>query len=275
VIDLITQYIPLNQMNSISNSAGHSNNITIINLIDKKGSQGLLGKWLYASLQLVSRGNVNTFLEQNERKEKANLLTKGKVLLSTQDEASIALQKLYHYHDVLPSRIECDSSLNNRSKISVTAFKMPLNNFDINVVQSSQSKWNNQRLLKSSAMEKLSVLLNYVWFDYHKQCKGGKVDMLQALFPYVNNSLHGSNGYFLRYNSEENLSNGFTKFKYFYGRENINQVKYQQNIIRTNCVDCLDRTNVVQVVIAFVIRYFILYVFSFSILLISWICYRR
>lgn len=37
------------------------------------------------------------------------------------------------------------------------------------------------------------------------------------------------------------------KFSYFLQDDNGNEVLKQTGIVRTNCIDCLDRTNVVQV----------------------------
>ena len=66
--------------------------------------------------------------------------------------------------------------------------------------------------------------VGFEWFDFHKECRGMKFEnvsiLMKKLAPKVEEI-----GYFV-------LSHG--------------QERHQNGIIRTNCMDCLDRTNVVQ-----------------------------
>ncbi|XP_022656835.1 synaptojanin-1-like isoform X2 [Varroa destructor] len=62
-------------------------------------------------------------------------------------------------------------------------------------------------------------------FDYHAQCKGGKQD----------NLIH------LKYNIEKQLND----YSFFY-HDGQETTKEQTGCFRTNCLDCLDRTNCVQ-----------------------------
>ncbi|KAG9287679.1 hypothetical protein G9A89_000091 [Geosiphon pyriformis] len=66
----------------------------------------------------------------------------------------------------------------------------------------------------------------YIEFDFHKECKGMKYENIGKLV--------------------KSLDNNFNVIGYFWkdGQEHVNL--WQKGIFRTNCIDCLDRTNVVQ-----------------------------
>lgn len=78
-----------------------------------------------------------------------------------------------------------------------------------------------------------SIQLKYIWFDFHHETKQkGKWQNLSKLIKIIDDILlPSSNGYFCRLSSGEIIS-------------------WQNYIIRTNCMDNLDRTNVVQSIIA-------------------------
>lgn len=74
--------------------------------------------------------------------------------------------------------------------------------------------------------ERSGVPMNYVWFDFHAECKQkGKWANLSKLVKRIDESFQ-SQGYF--------------------SKSTTGEIKYQKGIIRTNCMDNLDRTNVVQ-----------------------------
>lgn len=80
-------------------------------------------------------------------------------------------------------------------------------------------------------LEKYSDLWKYVEFDFHLQCRNMAYHNIDKLVEELKEELN-SFGYF-----EGDISNGKV-------------IKTQTGIIRTNCMDCLDRTNVVQSVLA-------------------------
>lgn len=75
----------------------------------------------------------------------------------------------------------------------------------------------------------------FQWFDYHANCRGGNLTQLQALVA-----------------QNEDMLQRFGYFEALYGVDELTQSlrvrirATQKGVIRTNCVDCLDRTNVVQ-----------------------------
>jgi len=81
--------------------------------------------------------------------------------------------------------------------------------------------------------------IDYVWFDFHGECKNMKWENLSKLVSIVKEKMMGY-GHFMA-----ELDVGFGQ------RELINKdtcriTSTQAGVMRTNCMDCLDRTNVVQ-----------------------------
>ena len=79
--------------------------------------------------------------------------------------------------------------------------------------------------------------LKYVWFDFHDECKNLKYENLARLVDHISREL-SNYGYF----HIERKNNASVRD---YSSKNS-----QKGIIRSNCMDCLDRTNVVQSVFA-------------------------
>lgn len=79
--------------------------------------------------------------------------------------------------------------------------------------------------------------IKHIWYDFHAECKGGRWDKLSSLLDQVTPTLNGQ-GYFsvVPTTSEEEDSDS-TDWE-------VKSV--QDGVVRTNCMDCLDRTNVVQ-----------------------------
>jgi hypothetical protein len=89
--------------------------------------------------------------------------------------------------------------------------------------------------IDSPETRKVQSILNpdsvsHIWFDFHAECKKGRWDRLKYLLDDVRPCLD-SHGYFCAIPSSESL---------------WEIVRLQNGVVRTNCMDCLDRTNVVQ-----------------------------
>ncbi|MCJ1306474.1 hypothetical protein MMC25_000117 [Agyrium rufum] len=92
-------------------------------------------------------------------------------------------------------------------------------------------------VLEPSGRENAFDRLHYVYFDFHNETKGLKWHRSLLLLEQLKQGLIDG-GYFRAVNMP-----GDTK-------GNV-EVRYQQTaVVRTNCMDCLDRTNVVQTMIA-------------------------
>lgn len=73
-------------------------------------------------------------------------------------------------------------------------------------------------------------MLNYVSFDFHQECKKMRYDRLSMLI--------------------WRISKDQDNFELFHANHNNIIFSTQKGVFRTNCIDCLDRTNVVQSMIA-------------------------
>lgn len=83
----------------------------------------------------------------------------------------------------------------------------------------------------------LSGIINLQWFDYHKECRGGKMNKIRDLLDFIKVDT-ANYGLF-----SANVTAGETSFRW-----KVTQT--QKGVIRTNCIDCLDRTNVMQSVVS-------------------------
>merc|ERR550519_277192 len=64
-----------------------------------------------------------------------------------------------------------------------------------------------------------------ICFDYHRNCKGGRTDKLKML--------------------KDKAKPAMDEFSLFFAKGS-NVEKHQRGTIRSNCLDCIDRTNNVQ-----------------------------
>lgn len=113
-------------------------------------------------------------------------------------------------------------------------------------------------VLQQISSQKIKIKTRFVWFDYHKKCKNGNIASLKEIFPTVKDAIFGVGGFYSFQNvkSPRSLSQKDKKNKKDYENIIANNKKsdflitnVQKNIVRTNCIDCLDRTNVVQTTI--------------------------
>ncbi|KAF2104663.1 hypothetical protein NA57DRAFT_30059 [Rhizodiscina lignyota] len=82
-----------------------------------------------------------------------------------------------------------------------------------------------KKLNESGGIDGKGQKLDFEWFDFHHACRGMKFENVSMLMDTLRPGLE-SNGWTLERNGELE--------------------KIQRGILRTNCMDCLDRTNVVQ-----------------------------
>ena len=106
-------------------------------------------------------------------------------------------------------------------------------------------------------------LLSIVWFDFHSECKKMKYENIQKLFK--TSSFHDSLNNFgfthICFN-KESIQEDYQKNKIndiLIQKKDFQILKTQSGIFRTNCIDSLDRSNVVQSVIG---RYFLFLILS-------------
>lgn len=103
------------------------------------------------------------------------------------------------------------------------------------LLESSHKKKNH--IHKLSPRRELPARARWIWFDYHYQVKHYGVESLRNIHRMLLPALSGSRGGFFSYRNDSESKLNASRPLY----------TLQRNIIRSNCVDCLDRTNVMQV----------------------------
>lgn len=84
----------------------------------------------------------------------------------------------------------------------------------------------------------------YVWFDFHHECRKMKWENLAKLIDLIREKI----GFFDSFQAQ--MDYGMDQREKLSQPNTIRIISKQQGTIRTNCMDCLDRTNVVQSVIS-------------------------
>lgn len=93
------------------------------------------------------------------------------------------------------------------------------------------------RILEPSQKRSIFDSLHYIYFDFHNETKGLRWHRALLLLDQLKDSLV-QGGYFRAVDMPGDVQGQL-------------EVRYRQNaVVRTNCMDCLDRTNVVQSMIA-------------------------
>ena len=104
--------------------------------------------------------------------------------------------------------------------------------------------------------------IDFAWFDFHAECKKLKYENIKKLFK--KNSVHkclNTYGYThvkLDKNNIEKINKNEKIEEYLLKNNCLNFLQLQKGVFRTNCIDSLDRTNVVQSTFA---RYFLFKIF--------------
>lgn len=80
--------------------------------------------------------------------------------------------------------------------------------------------------------------VHYTYFDFHRECKGLRFDKVQILIDQLEDKLI-KQGYFLQESSNSSTLGATSS-----------PLSTQTSVVRTNCMDCLDRTNVLQSALA-------------------------
>lgn len=92
----------------------------------------------------------------------------------------------------------------------------------------------------STDATKRGPLVKHVWYDFHAEVKNGKWDRLSNLLKDIEPNLNAHNYLVVSPKIEKRKSNNKASMTEY-------QIESKQtSVVRTNCMDCLDRTNVVQ-----------------------------
>ena len=196
VNDLIGRYS--DRKNMLSRNDRTHGSIVVVNLIDKHGAQGKLGRVFAETLHNAS-SSTKAISDTNLVSDD---ISSGNVTWNKDDV------------NVIDYEVASDNDM-TQSTIPVS--------------------------ISDEADAVKSTPVRYIWFDFHRKCKGGKTGNLLELFPPLKSTLMGEAAFFCMI-AVDNKGRGDQGL--ISGRS---VARVQQGVIRTNCIDCLDRTNVVQV----------------------------
>jgi SacI homology domain len=195
--------------------------VYFVNLIDKKGGQGRLGTWLLAAFYRLLTGKAlsvlppNTFINSTSNSIK---ISKDSISDLINFNASGGKGSGSGIDPVRAVRLGVEDS----SVVSKEDFSVQISRDDLR-----ERHPTSYSIQKEADFGPATMVSRLLWFDYHAKCKGGQVSSIKEIFPFIRESLTSRNASYYS-------SDGFSR---------------QESIIRTNCIDCLDRTNVVQVMI--------------------------
>jgi hypothetical protein len=194
--------------NGRGETLGSKTKITIVNLIDKHGDQGRLGRAFDSVLSAVLDVYNTDGDDVDEEEEEDGDNDVGPSLTVTTVD-----------NDEEDDEEDCgnDSSANDKL---LTKKHRP-----------------NLILPLRGGLTPNSI--KHIWFDFHAECKGGRYDRLSQLLEQVIPTLNDQ-GYFCAALSSTN-ANTMTAAPTTWEIRSL-----QDGVVRTNCMDCLDRTNVVQ-----------------------------
>jgi len=109
--------------------------------------------------------------------------------------------------------------------------------FLINLIDKKKTQEKMGSALKSQIDTLKNPRVRLTWFDFHHECRAMHWENISKLVREVNSFLDSYSFY-----------QSTMDAKATWGQETVNQ--RQNGVFRTNCMDCLDRTNVVQSVLA-------------------------
>ena len=162
--------------------------------------------------------------------------------LDTTDPDSERMQLLAHF-DELPLRLEREAALRDRKHVTVRDFTCTVRAADMLAVGGMDVTAADHKYSKRAIGAFVS---RFVWFDYHKMCSKGAVRNLAKLFAPLGAAVAPS--IWVSGKSIGSASKGSGAYAML--NEERRLLSSQRRLVRTNCVDCLDRTNVVQTTVA-------------------------
>lgn len=106
-----------------------------------------------------------------------------------------------------------------------------------NAVSSDRAAEEKFHIIESDASKQIFDRVHYIYFDFHSETKGMKLHRAQLLLDRMQEALLAQQ-YFRAVDMPAGID----------GRLEVRNL--QTSVVRTNCMDCLDRTNVVQSMLA-------------------------
>lgn len=149
------------------------------------------------------------------------------------------------------SSIEMSSEKKNKAKIAMVNLidkhsdQGRLGNAFDSVLNAVLDVYKDSKKISTSVLPLRPKSIEHIWFDFHDECKGGRYDRLSHLLDQVMPTLNDQ-GYFCAVLQPSMSQSSRTIGTTYYPHTSWEIQSWQDGVVRTNCMDCLDRTNVVQ-----------------------------
>lgn len=215
-----------------------------LGLISRRGSQRIGTR--YFSRGIDHDGNVSNFVETEQiLAVRLPADYSWKIFSHVQIRGSIPL----FWNQIVNTKYKPDLKLfsNTSEEKSVTLRAVSRHFNELQSIYGPVIVWNlvdkkgKELKLAYEMSEQLETLadpkIKYGHFDFHKECKNMRWDRIKILLNDFNKDLQNQS-YFVAVTSSS-FPSGFEI------------LQKQTSVVRTNCMDCLDRTNVVQSEVAF------------------------
>jgi hypothetical protein len=204
--------------------------IVIVNLIDKHGTQSSLGKWLLLALKRLEN--------------KVFSLPVCNISESYNTSGGLTVEPVTSSDFIITMSDAADNQrstvANGRRGLNRLKFKKTIENKSMSFP------------LVTRTMSSDVLLVRHMWYDFNARNKLAR--QLSNNLDEIVNPLRMAIGLSVKdnYTNSSSLNAFQDSGAYFavYNSGDDNKRLIQQRIVRTNCVDCLDRTNVMQVVTA-------------------------
>jgi hypothetical protein len=223
-------------------SARTPNTIHMVNLIDRRGTQGELGLLLLTVWRRLQRGRVSV------KNRFAKLIALGDADRQGTDgddapalEAAAAEVAAVGDHSTLGGL--------DRGAVDIQAVDLSFTPHDAKAIYNI-SEDAGAGTLKASRKLVLNITARHYWFDYHHKCRAGQRALVELL-PLLRGAVSGTEGFFTATRTKSTEAPGAHSNDASRSSSPSLRVRsVQRHLVRTNCMDCLDRTNVAQSVFA-------------------------
>lgn len=215
------------------NARGIDDDGNVANFVETETFFGTTSGVLFSYVQ--TRGSVPVFWEQ------ATGLLPGqqKITVTRSPEAAQpAFDKHFEELDVKYGAVYIINLLSNE-KPAEADLSARFNH------HTARSSLNNRRVDKTAPR----TLLKQTYYDFHAETRGSAgLDAARGISRYIQDSANNF-AYFLAQDSARIANQEACSSSPRQGR-NYNVILQQEGVFRTNCLDCLDRTNLVQTIIS-------------------------
>ena len=208
--------------------------IYMINLVDKKGVQGRLGTLWQSALGAIDTASTTRVFRRfgyfRDRCENNNVSS----------SSSLGIDEGTRILNTGEKEEQLDRSATSRNRILMNVTLQDL------VRLSAQNNAHDTKSMTATPITKsMPIDTNLLWFDYHHRCKRNSESVID-IFRMIQAAISTSGGFAtFVHNAHNNVRLPTTITP-----SETHILSTQQHIIRTNCMDCLDRTNVMQSIVS-------------------------